>query len=226
MYKLELYLLRHGKTICNEKKLYCGTSDINLSENGKNELLEFKILSDFNIENEEKLDKENKVTSSFKYPKCQKNYTSGAKRANETFEILYPENEYEIIKGFWEYNFGDFEMKSYDILKENKSYINWIMDIEGNVSDFNGESKVEYKNRISKTFKIFLNSCLIEKIKSALVVSHGGTIGTILELFYSNEKSFYEWQPKCGLGYKLVVEYNADLTKIIINKVSKIDNKM
>lgn len=226
MYKLELYLLRHGKTLCNEKKLYCGTSDINLSESGKKELLEFKYLSDFNIENEKKLDKDIKLKNNFKYPKCQKYYTSGAKRANQTFEILYPQDEYEVIKGFWEYNFGDFEMKSYDMLKENELYINWIMDIEGNVSNFNGESKIEYKNRIAKSFKDFLNSCSTKNIKSVLLVSHGGTIGTILELFYSNEKSFYDWQPQCGLGYKLAISYNVELSKITIDSIREIDNKL
>lgn len=224
MYKLELYLLRHGKTICNEKKLYCGTSDINLSENGKNELLEFKILSDFNIENEEKLDKENKVTSSFKYPKCQKNYTSGAKRANETFEILYPRVKYEVIKEFWEYNFGDFEMKSYEMLKDDELYISWIMDKVGKVSGFNGESKLEYRERIGTAFRMFLNSCKEEKVLSALLVSHGGTIGTILEMFYSNEKNFYEWQPQCGLGYKLIVTVDTEDNAIKVENVIKLKN--
>lgn len=208
MYKLELYLIRHGKTICNEQKLYCGFSDIHLSEVGKRELLELKALSDLNNQNEKNLSKLEKLdigNINFKYPKCEKYYTSGAKRANETLEILYPEVEYECIKEFFEYNFGDFEMKSYEMLKENELYINWIMDIEGKVSGFNGESKAEYRDRISNAFNNFINKCILENLKSVLLVSHGGTIGTILELFYSNEKSFYEWQPSCGLGYKLVV---------------------
>ncbi len=131
MYKLEVYLIRHGKTTCNEKKLYCGVSDIHLSIDGKRELLEFKALSDSN-----KLEQLDISTSKFKYPKCEKYYTSGAKRANETFEILYPKIEYEVINEFFEYNFGDFEMKSYDMLKENQTYINWIMDKEGKVTGF------------------------------------------------------------------------------------------
>ncbi len=30
-----IYLIRHGKTYCNENKLYCGISDVPLSEEGK-----------------------------------------------------------------------------------------------------------------------------------------------------------------------------------------------
>lgn len=208
MYKLELWLIRHGKTKCNEKRLYCGVSDVSLSEVGKRELEEFKNLSDLNISKEINInlpENLNESINAFKYPKCESYYTSGAKRANETFEILYPKVKYEVIKGFLEYNFGDFEMKSYEMLKDNDKYINWIMDNEGKVTGFNGESKLEYRERISNAFKIFLNRCKLENIKSALLVSHGGTIGTILEIFYSNDKSFYEWQPQCGLGYKLTV---------------------
>lgn len=208
MYKLEVYLIRHGKTRCNEQRLYCGSSDIQLSKKGKRELLELKALSDLNNQKENNFSTVGNLemgNNNFKYPKCEKYYTSGAKRANETLEILYPKVEYECIKEFFEYNFGDFEMKSYEILKENELYINWIMDVEGKVSGFNGESKVEYRERISNAFNSFINKCSLENLKSVLLVSHGGTIGTILELFYSNEKSFYEWQPPCGLGYKLVV---------------------
>ena len=41
--ELQIYLIRHGKTYCNEKHLYCGKSDIDLSENGKNELINKNI---------------------------------------------------------------------------------------------------------------------------------------------------------------------------------------
>ena len=108
MNKLMLALIRHGKTEANEKHLYCGKSNIPLSENGIKEL--------------------NDIKNSIKYPEYNKFFSSGAKRANETLEILYPKKVYDEINEFWEYDFGDFEMKSYDMLKENKEYINWITD--------------------------------------------------------------------------------------------------
>lgn len=224
MYNLELYLIRHGKTECNEKRLYCGVSNISLSDAGKRELLELKDLSDFNNNIRRTNDKElgDKEIHIFKYPKCQRNYTSGAKRANETFEILYPKTKYEVIKEFWEYNFGDFEMKSYEMLKDNELYINWIMDNDGKVTGFNGESKFEYRERIRTAFKIFLKKCELENVESALLVSHGGTIGTILELFYSNDKSFYEWQPQCGLGYKLTISVDNKNEVIKIEIITKL----
>ena len=132
MKKLKVYLIRHGKTEANEKHLYCGKTDISLSERGKKELYDIK--------------------STVKYPECISFFSSGAKRANETLEILYPEKTYSEINEFWEYNFGDFEMKSYDMLKENKEYIKWITDKDGQVLCPNGESKSQYKKRIKEAF--------------------------------------------------------------------------
>lgn len=185
MYKLELYMLRHGKTIFNEERLYCGTSNPSLSEKGRSELIE--LLKDI------------------KYPQCNEYFTSGATRANETFEILYPNEKYEVISGFSEYDFGDFEGKSYEMLKKEKAYIDWITDDLGNVYCPNGESKKIYRNRIVNTFKNFIRNCEVKKLQSVMLVSHGGTIGTILELFYDKRKSFYQWQPECGKGYKLTI---------------------
>ena len=186
MSNVAIYLLRHGKTLWNEKKLYCGKTDVSLSGSGVKELKELKSLTN--------------------YPKCDKYFTSGAKRANETFKLLYENYEYRELNGFFEYDFGDFEMKNYEDLKEDKNYINWIMDEIGDVSCPNGESKKSYKNRIKDEFIRFINNLKNEKIESALLVSHGGTIGTILEEFYDNSKNFYEWQPSYGRGYSLQVE--------------------
>ncbi|WP_294129611.1 histidine phosphatase family protein [uncultured Clostridium sp.] len=199
MNKLMLSLIRHGKTEANEKHLYCGKSDIHLSENGINEL--------------------NDIKSSIKYPECNKFFSSGAKRANETLEILYPKKSYREINEFWEYDFGDFEMKSYGMLKENKEYINWITDKDGQVSCPNGESKTQYRERIKEAFNNLVEKCYKESISTAVLVCHGGTIGTLLEIFYDNSKSFYEHQPTCGRGYTLTLEKNDKGFEII-----KIDN--
>ncbi|MBS4958009.1 MAG: histidine phosphatase family protein [Clostridium sp.] len=186
MNKLMLALIRHGKTEANEKHLYCGKSNISLSEKGIKELNDIKNL--------------------IKYPEYNKFFSSGAKRANETLEILYPKKVYYEINEFWEYDFGDFEMKSYDMLKENKEYINWITDKDGQVSCPNGESKIQYRERIKEAFNKFIEKCYKEGIGTAVLVCHGGTIGTILEIFYDCSKSFYEHQPACGRGYTLTLE--------------------
>ena len=198
MSNIDIFLIRHGKTIANEKRLYCGKTDLKLSDNGIQELMNLK--------------------KNINYPDCDLYFTSGARRANETFKLLYENREYNELKGFFEYDFGDFEMKSYEDLKEDKSYINWIMDETGDISCPNGESKNKYKKRIKDEFVRFVNNLINKEIKSVLVVSHGGTIGAILEEFYDNSKNFYSWQPSFGEGYKLSVEFledNFEIKKVI-----------
>jgi len=48
---MKIYLIRHGKTTANEKHLYCGSTDLPLSENGIKELRQIKY--DINIKNTE-----------------------------------------------------------------------------------------------------------------------------------------------------------------------------
>ncbi|HHD2754203.1 TPA: histidine phosphatase family protein [Clostridium perfringens] len=195
-----IYLIRHGKTFCNEKKLYCGISDVSLSEIGISELEEKR--------------------KSVNFPRCKKNFTSGAKRANETFNILYPNERYEIIKEFGEYNFGEFELKSYDMLKEDKKYLEWILDESKGVSCPKGESRKDFEKRMKKAFLKLLLRLEEEGEEEALIVCHGGSIACILELFEKSGLDFYTYQPKCGGGYKLKVE---QVTKNLKKEFSSLD---
>ena len=158
--KKKIYLIRHGKTYCNEKQLYCGKTDIDLSESGKKEL----ELKDIN-----------------KYPVCDFYFTSGLKRANSTLEIICPDRKYTVINEFSEYNFQ-------------------------NVCCTNGESRFEFRNRIENAFDKLIEYMIKERKETSLGVIHGGAIGTILEFKYDDSKKFYEWQPKNGYGYEIIVD--------------------
>ncbi|WP_194191289.1 histidine phosphatase family protein [Clostridium chrysemydis] len=180
-----LYLIRHGKTFCNEKKLYCGKSDIELSDKGREEIKE-KI-------------------KEFNFPDCKNNYTTGLKRTNETFKLIYKNKDFEVLEGFREYDFGDFELKSYEELKENKEYLNWILDESLEFRVPKGESRKEFKTRIEKSLISLIDSLEKNNEKEALVLCHGGTIASLLESFNEENKSFYDYHPNCIEGYTLKV---------------------
>ena len=59
------------------------------------------------------------------------------------------------------------------MLKENKEYINWITDKDGQVSCPNGESKIQYRERIKEAFNKFIEKCYKEGIGTAVLVCHG-----------------------------------------------------
>lgn len=178
MIKKTLYLIRHGKTEYNEKRLYCGSSDISLSPLGRKEIEEKTL---------------NLLGEKF--------FTTGMKRTNETFEILFENKEYEVIEELREYNFGDFEGYSYEDLKNNGDYKNWITDTTKEYKIPNGESKREFYKRIEEG----LNKALEKFEDNGVIVCHGGVIGTLLELFSDIDDYFYNLQPKCGGGVKVEV---------------------
>ncbi|MBW6409211.1 histidine phosphatase family protein [Clostridium weizhouense] len=199
MKEIDIYLIRHGKTYCNKERLYYGKSDVPLSDEGINELI---------------LKKEKN-----KYPMCEKYFTSGLKRANQTLEILYPDKEYDILSELCEYDFGEFELKSHEDLKDHPKYNEWVIDETGSVSCPNGESRQEFKSRIQIGFNKLIESLKINNIDSAVAVIHGGTIGMLLEILYDNKKSFIEWQPNVGEGYKVVISTEFPIKILNVTKI-------
>ena len=168
---MKVYLIRHGKTEANEKRLYCGSTDLPLSEMGREELKKLH----YDIPNVRFL-------------------TSGMKRANETLHILFGNVPFEEDHRFREVDFGIFELRGYEELKELPAYQAWISgDNERNVPP-GGESGEHMRKRVLEAFS--------EIREDTILVAHGGVIAAIMEHLFPNEKkSRYEWQPQNGCGY-------------------------
>jgi len=180
----ELYLIRHGQTVANEKKLYCGATDLSLSRKGISGI--------------------NKYKAEGLYPAAEKYYTSGMARCNETLQIIAGETvEFEPIHLLSEINVGLFEMKSYDELKTNKAYIAWISDKTGTYQCPRGESREYFYQRVGMGLLGLTQRILKAEIETALCVTHGGVIVAIMEQLFGNIHNFYGWQPEPGLGYRL-----------------------
>lgn len=170
---MSIYLIRHGKTEANEKHLYCGSTDLPLSERGAEEL---KALS---------------------YAICPEGFvTSGMRRTEETLKILFGTVPFSVDTRFREVDFGSFEMKSYDDLKDDPAYQAWISgDNEANVPP-NGESGVQMTQRVLDAFQ--------ELPDGTALIAHGGVIAAIMaSLFPQEGKHRYQWQPENGHGYEI-----------------------
>ena len=116
------------------------------------------------------------------------------KRTKETMQILFGDVPFGIDPRFREVDFGIFEMRSYDQLKNLPSYQAWLSGSnEANVPP-NGESGEQMKRRVMEAFW--------EITEDTVIVTHGGVIAAIMEhLFPEEGKNRYEWQPKNGCGY-------------------------
>jgi alpha-ribazole phosphatase len=168
---MRIYLIRHGKTEANERRLYCGSIDLPLSATGREEL---RGLS-YDIKNVRFL-------------------TSGMKRTNETLRILFGDVPYEEDNRFREVDFGVFEMHSYEELKDTLDFSLWCTgDNEANIPPM-GESGLQMKQRVLDAF-LEINE------DTVLICHGGVIAAIMAYLFPEENKSRYAWQPKNGYGY-------------------------
>lgn len=170
---MSIYLIRHGKTQANEQHLYCGSTDLSLSASGREELLSLRYAID-----------------------PERFVTSGMKRTDETLQVLFGAVPYSVDARFREVDFGDFEMKSYEILKNDPAYQAWLTgDNESNIPP-GGESGAQMTRRVLDALR--------ELPDGTALVTHGGVIAAIMaSLFHREGKHRYQWQPQNGRGYEI-----------------------
>ncbi len=180
---MRLVLIRHGRTRANEEHLYCGSTDLPLSENGRREL--------------------ETLRNSFSYPAAEgfRFFTSGQLRTEQTLELIYGPKDHLSLPGIREMDFGRFEMRSYEQLKNDGDYLAWIGgDNEANLAP-GGESGFLMRERVLKVARTILDAG-----EDAVVISHGGPIAAIMDdLFPEEGKNRYEWQPENGKGYLIQI---------------------
>lgn len=180
MNEYNIYLIRHGKTTANESGLYCGHTDLPLSQKGEYGILELK----------------NRGI----YPEADIFIISGLIRTKQTLALIYGDVPFQCVPEIKEYNFGGFEMKGYEELKKREDYQRWIMDETGVVYCPSGESKKEFTERVLRGFEQIIQAARVVNAPAA-VICHGGVIATIMENLFAGRKNFYEWQPAAGQGY-------------------------
>ncbi len=192
-----IHFIRHGITEGNKKRWYYGSSDISLDKDGV-ELLE-------------------ELTKRGIYPNPDEGdyYTTGMKRTEETFEIIYGEKNHRHISLLQEMDFGIFEKKSYEELKENAVYQKWINDETGESSPPEGESINDFHRRIQKGYEELSGYHKLKefsmrhegKTAHSVIVCHGGVISSIMQnLFAESENNFYDWIPDPAHGYSVEFE--------------------
>ncbi len=173
---MKIVLIRHSMTIANEKHIYCGKTDLPLSENG---IAEIKRLKSLNI-----------------YPSADLVITSGMKRTDETAKIIYGRID-KIVPSLREFTFGEFELKGYEDLKEDENYLNWIMDKTGDVCCPDGECKNDFTNRVFDGFNDIISE--FNHKEMIAIITHGGVISALMEKLFNED--FFEIKPEPGRGY-------------------------
>ena len=196
---MELILIRHLKTPGNEKRQYIGSTDEELSEQ---EVLNFK--------------QKYKIDS---YPQVQQVIVSPMKRCIQTAELIYPKNQITQEVLLKECDFGIFEGKTYEELKDRAEYQAWL-DSGGTIAFPEGEEQKEFRSRCVRGMLCQVDRLCKENVETAAFVVHGGTIMAVLEQLAEDQKDFYHWQVENGGGYRTLV--NEDEWKSGIHRFRKI----
>lgn len=163
-----IYLIRHAKTEANKSGMLCGKTETELIESVED--IKFKLISKIG-------DLENALVIS-----------SPLKRARVTASVF--DKDVIVEPGFCEFDFGDFDGKTFDYIKN--SYPDEFEKLlkEGNNYQYpNGENIKSFLSRISKTY---LES--IEKYKdqeNIVIVSHSGVIQILLSYILTGNESLY-----------------------------------
>ncbi|UWG95487.1 histidine phosphatase family protein [Dehalobacter sp. DCM] len=205
-----LYLIRHAKTEGNIARRYIGRTNEPLCAQGIAEL-------------QAKIDA--KV-----YPLVEYVFSSPMIRCDQTRGLIYPDAPFSIVEAFAEYNFGFFENKAYDELKDTPEYQCWL-DSEGKGKIPGGESADEFKARCLDGFTKVMATIETAGIRHIALIIHGGTIMALLEAYSPESVDFYHWQVKNGEGYHLIIDplsWNKthkaqSVTKLGINEKSAVN---
>lgn len=182
-----IYLFRHGITEGNKQHLYYGSTDLPIIDEG---------IAAIRKRREQGL-----------YPNTDgfEVLTTDLRRTEQTlYEMYGTEVEHRVEPRMRELNFGDFEMLSYEELKDREDYKAWIMgDNWRNVCP-NGESGEIMLSRSLDAMNDYVG-------KDCIIVCHGGVIaGLMLTWFPGDEDAehFYAWQPNPCEGYKITFDNN------------------
>ena len=166
---MAIWLIRHGTTEANERHLYCGSTDLPLSPAGLAALEPVSCPATGYV-------------------------ISGMLRTRQTLQALFGDVGYTVEPGLREIDFGKFEMHSYEELKDDPDYIQWISgDNESNVPP-GGESGIQMTQRVMEAYGRVPDG--------SAVITHGGVIAAIMATLFPEEgKNRYQWQPRPGHGY-------------------------
>ena len=184
---MELVIIRHGTTRGNLEKRFIGTLDVPLAPQG------------------EELARRVGPT----LPAVEHIYRSPLMRCRQTAELLWPGVEETVVDELRESDFGPFEGKNHEELKDDALYQAWIGRAPGR-PDFAdmpvGESAEQVTARVSVGLGKLAADAAARSYRRVGVVSHGGAIMALLTKYGRPERDYYGWMcPNCG-GFRMALD--------------------
>ena len=177
-----VYIIRNGETKEEVEGKYIGHTDVELSGDGRKQL--------------------ESMRDELVYPPVDAVISSPLKRCTETAAILYPDNKFITIDSLIECNFGEFEGKDAEELKDYPVFPHWLAGEKGVEPPF-GESNEAFAKRVCEGFIKIIDGLIKTGTTRSAIVTHGGVIMALLTNFGLPQLPMHEWITPNGCGYTL-----------------------
>ena len=197
----QIHFIRHGLTDGNLKGQYIGGTDAELCEKGIEDL--------------------KKLSESFDYPGAGAFISSPLKRCVDSLGILYPDAKPIIINEFRECYFGDFEGMTAQELSKREEFAQW-MSAPADFAPPGGETGARFAERISEAFESTVNGLMKTGITSAVIMTHGGVISTLLSKYGIPQADPSEWYCEPGCGFSVRVHPQLWMTGNVVEVYSRL----
>lgn len=194
-----IHFIRHGITEGILNRWYYGATDMPLVQEGIDEVLGLKANNVYPLDLAEDTDF----------------YTSGMIRAEQTLDVIYGDVQRKAIKNLSEMSFGRWECKTFDELKLEPEFDEWMNCTDNSFVFPEGDSILSFYERVEKGFDELLGLHRLKELShrhsgkdaTSVIVCHGGVISACMERYFSGDReNFWQWIPAPGRGFTLYIE--------------------
>lgn len=136
----------------------------------------------------------------FRYPEAGFFCASPAIACVDTLRILYPQSDPEVALELAECDFGDWENKTAEDLKDDPRFPLWLA---GQADPPGGESGRVFFQRVCGGFEGLVQNLMARGQTETVLVTHAGVMGAILAAYGLPQAQPQEWLCGPGFGYSV-----------------------
>lgn len=179
----QIHLIRHGLTEESLAGKYIGHTDVPLCEQGIKQLEQMK--------------------NDISYPAVDAVFSSPLVRCVDSAKVMFPDNEPIIMNELIEYDFGEFEGRTAEDMKDDEDFAEWLSGTNPRKAAPFGESNASFSYRVCSCFEKIVDGIIKSGTKNSAVVTHGGVIMALMAAYAVPEAPMHEWLTPNGCGYTL-----------------------
>ena len=111
-----------------------------------------------------------------------------------------------ILNGLIEYDFGEFEGRTADEMKDDDAFKTWLSGEHPETPVPFGESQAAFNERVCSCFAGLIDGIIKAGVESTAVITHGGVIMSLMTAFAIPSLPMHEWMAPNGTGYTLRID--------------------